>query len=155
MKYTFLLLSTLFFAGCFYSSMIPKETRRKIPSDANQVILTFDIPKDSVFVIVSNLLLDENYRIYNSDRQIAYINTDSKYMEKDITTRLNIKISGEAKSSEVICNSEWMSNSQSAVEGPRWYQSSMNLGGYFTYSYENMVLIMEKLPYKEIKFVKN
>lgn len=154
MKYIFLFLSALVFAGCFYNSILSKETRNKIPSDANQVILSFDISKDSVFVLVSNLLLDETYRIYNSDRQIAFINTDSKYIRNSMNMRLNIRISGTDKTSKLFSNAEWMLDDSS--EGARrWYQSSMQLGGYFTYAYENMVLTMEKLPYKEIQFVKN
>lgn len=154
MKFVFLLISTMFFAGCFYNSLLPKKTRNKIPPDANQVILTFDISKDSVFVLVSNLLFDEKYRIYNSDRQIAYINTDGRYTRNNMSMRLNIKISGTDKTSKLYGNAEWMLD-DSSEGGRKWYQSSMELGGYFTFAYENMILTMEKLPYREIQFSKD
>lgn len=103
MKYIFLILSAIAFTNCTFQSILPVETRDKIPKDADQIILSFDISRDSVFTLVTNLLLDENYRIYNSDKQIAYINTDGKYIDKDMTMRLNIKISEKSSSSELIC----------------------------------------------------
>ncbi|GAB6282768.1 MAG: hypothetical protein STSR0008_15170 [Ignavibacterium sp.] len=154
MKYIFLLLSAFVFSNCTYHSLLPQETLDKIPKEADQVILSFDIPKDSLFTIVTNFLLDENYRIYNSDKQIAYISTDWKFIDDEMIIRLNIKISEKSNISELSCKAEWTLNS-SSEENPKWYQAKKQLGGYFDRAFEEMVLSLEKLPYKEIKFVKN
>ena len=51
--------------------LLSKEARQLIPKDANKVIMQFDMSTDSLYLFVSEFLVNEYFRIYNSDREIV------------------------------------------------------------------------------------
>lgn len=155
MKYFLLSIIALLITGCYYNSILPEKTVKQIPLDANQVVLIFNMPKDSVYKLTTDLLLDQGYRIYNSDKQIAYISTDPKYIDNGMVMRLNIRISDNGKYTELSSKGEWDLDSPSSRKNPKWLSVKMQKGVFVQYTFEKMTLLLEKLPYVEIKFVKN
>lgn len=155
MKYFLLSIIALLTAGCYYNSLLPEETLKQIPHGANQVDMVFNIPKDSVYKLATDLLLDQGYRIYNSDKQIAYISTDPKYIDNHMIMRLNIRISNNGQYSELSSKGEWILDAPSSIKNPKWISASTRIEGHIQYPFEKMIVLLEKLPYTEIKFVKN
>jgi hypothetical protein len=152
MKYILFLFLSIFSLNC-YSSVLTKETRKIIPPDAHKVILTFDMPKDSLFLLISDFLSNNNFRIYNYDKEIGFINTDSKYIDRDMNLRLNMMISNNGEHSKLSCKAEW--NLESTNENDRiWRKADVSLGTFWKQGYERMVLEIQKLPYKEIQYIR-
>ena len=151
-KYILILLLSLFSLNC-YLSVLPKETKKIIPPDANKVILTFDMPKDSLFLLISEFLSNNNYRIYNFDKDIGFINTDSHFISMNMNLRLYMMISPNGEHSKLSCKGEW--NLESTNEQNRiWRAADASLGTFWKRGYENMVLEIQKLPYKEIQYIR-
>jgi hypothetical protein len=153
MKYILFFFISLVSINC-YLSILPKQTREIIPPDANKIILSFDMPADSLFLLVNDFLMYQNYRILTSNQELAYIYTDGKYVGQSLNMRLNIQITGNGENSKLNCKAEWILD-PTVDEAPAWRESTMLLGGFFRLSYEKMVLDLQKLPYKEIQFVKD
>ncbi len=152
MKNTFfVLLFSVVFMKCSYESILPKETQDLIPSDANKVVLSTEIPDDSLYILVSKLLVNNNFRIVNSDKEIGYINTDGKHLGDGIIMRLNIQIGKDGELSKLVSTADWavdlisFGNSQSI-----WKQASKEDIDKSNFVYDKMVLLIQEIPHKEI-----
>lgn len=152
MRYIFLFVSLLSI-NCYYSDL-PKEKLKTVPKDANKIILVFDMPKDSLFILVSDFLTNNNYRIYSHDKEVGFINTDSKSIPHNMNLRLNLMISQKGEHSELSCKGEWNLAESTNEQDKIWRKADMSKGTFWKIGYENMVIDMGKLPYKEIHYVK-
>ena len=134
--------------------LLSKETRQLIPKDANKVIMQFDMSTDSLYLFISEFLVNENFRIYNSSKEIGFINTDGKRFNSGMIIRLNITTTKNGNHSQLNCISEFVlisTENQKEI----WFQGNMDLGGPFTLCYETMVMLLQKLPSTEIQYVKS
>lgn len=134
--------------------LLSKETRQLIPKDANKVIMQFDMSTDSLYLFISEFLVNENFRIYNSSKEIGFINTDGKRFNSGMIIRLNITTTKNGNHSQLNCISEFVlisTENQKEI----WFQGNMDLGGHFTLCYETMVMLLQKLPSTEIQYVKS
>ena len=134
--------------------LLSKETRQLIPKDANKVIMQFDMSTDSLYLFISEFLVNENFRIYNSSKEIGFINTDGKRFNSGMIIRLNITTTKNGNHSQLNCISEFVlisTENQKEI----WFQGNMDLGGHFTLCYETMVMLLQKLPSTEIHYVKS
>lgn len=151
----FILLISFVFVQCSYKSILSKETQALIPPNANKVIISTEIPNDSLFILVSHLLVNNNFRIFNSDKEIGYINTDGKFVGEATMMRLNIKIIKDGELSKLISTADWAvdlissGNSQSA-----WKQASKEDEYYSNFVFDKMVLFIQEIPHTEIQYIK-
>lgn len=152
-KFLIILLFILL-VGCQAISTLPKNIRSEIPDGANKVIVSFDMSKDSLFLYVSEFLANENFRIYNLNKEIGFINTDGKRYGSEMEIRLNIVISENGNNSKLSCISEFnLSDSSGEFKENKWWQSNISLGGYFTLCFDKMVLLLQKLHYTDIQYL--
>lgn len=152
MKYLFLLLFSLISVNCNFS-ILPKTTQAKIPPDANKVILTFDMPEDSLFHFITDFILKENYRINSYDKEIGFFNTDSKSIGSGMNLRLNMKITKNGEGTDLSFKGEWIMDSTSD-QNPVWRQAARTWEPFSKLAYERMVIEIQKLPYKYIQYIK-
>lgn len=164
-KYLILLLISILFASCSpsYQSILPKETQSLIPPNANKVILYSDFSSDSLFNEALNVLINENIRIVNENKELGYISTEGKHIGEGTLLRMNIRITKIKDVSTLSSSSEWMADAETmstvnAIFGTslqqEWKPASREDIGKTDYAYEKMIEIIQKIPHTKIEFVK-
>ena len=76
MKIILINIFLILLISCKPMSLLPKEVKSQLPKGANTVLMNFDMSKDSLFLYVSEFLSNENFRMYNLNKEIGFINTD-------------------------------------------------------------------------------
>ena len=155
MKYLILIfVSSIIFIQCSYKSILPKETQTLIPPNANKIVLFSELPSDSLFDFAVNFLTANNFRIFSYDKGFGYINTDGKYIGNWTMMRMNILIVKNDKVSKLISTGDWIVGANLSESSQQvWKPASKGERDLSDYAYDNMVLILQKFPNKEIHFV--
>jgi hypothetical protein len=154
-KLMIIVLLPFFFLGCTYKSILPQKTQALIPSDANKVILLSEIASDSLYNLVFDVLFKKGFRILYSDRQLGYLYTDGKLIKETILMRMDIKVSEEKGLAKLVGSADWsVAPITYSDTKPLWKKASKSGDGVPDFVYDNMVLILEEIPHKEIYFVK-
>ena len=154
MKKFIIVLVLFIFIGCTPLSRLSKEVRSQIPKEANTLVMNFDLPNDSLFIYVSEFLSTENFRIHSLNKEVGFINTDGKQYRPEMLIRLNIQISTDNNKSKLFCTSEFSLRNTNDEDKDKWWRGNYSYGGYFTLCFDNMVLLLQKLPYKEVQYIR-
>lgn len=154
MKSFLIALMLFIFYGCTPLSRLPKEVSSHIPKEANTVVMNFNMPKDSLFIFVSEFLSKENFRIFNLNKEVGFINTDGKQYSAGMLIRLNIQISQDNDQSKLLCTSEFLLPNTNDEDKYKWWKGNFSYGGYFTLCFDEMVLLLQKLPYQEVQYLR-
>lgn len=164
-KYLLLFIISVLLIGCSpsYQSILSKETQSLIPPGANKVILYSDFSSDSLFNVVLNILINENIRIVNENKDIGYISTEGKHVGSGTLLRMNIRIYKNSNKSNLSSSAEWMADAETmstvnAIFGTslkrEWKPASIENVGKPDYAYERMIEIIQKIPHTKIEFIK-
>ena len=153
MKIILINIFLILLISCKPMSLLPKEVKSQLPKGANTVLMNFDMSKDSLFLYVSEFLSNENFRMYNLNKEIGFINTDGKKYGSGMLIRLNIQISADDNKSKLLCMAEFSLTDTNEEDKDKWWRGNYSYGGHFTLCFDRMVLLLQKLSYKEVQYI--
>lgn len=148
----FLLLGLFLISQCTSLKLVSDYNTENIPSGANYVRLSSDVPADSLFNIIINTLYFEGYGIHHSDSKILSITTEDRHLGESTYLKMRIIIQKNENKSIVLINGDCNIGGES--EGSQWLEaewgSPMNINHT---GFAGIINFANKIPHTNIEYL--